>query len=159
MPKRKVACESTATNTLKDHLTASVAPKRSRRKQPEDDDEIVEKATAALLTATTITNNTAQDENIATKPKKTKKTSTKKKKKDKDDQSNDCDDDDDGDGDGEADKEESKVTKEPRYKRQDFCRPSDGKEWNLKIVSFNVNGIRAWLQVCKLKSTAYTLIK
>jgi len=34
----------------------------------------------------------------------------------------------------------------PKYDVDKFKQTSNGKDWNLKIVSWNVNGIRAWLE-------------
>ena len=34
-----------------------------------------------------------------------------------------------------------------KYDAEEFKKPSNGKEWNLKIASWNVNGVRAWLEV------------
>ena len=39
-----------------------------------------------------------------------------------------------------------------KYDKEEYKKASNGKEWNLKIVSWNVNGIRAWLEVFFNKS-------
>ena len=43
----------------------------------------------------------------------------------------------------ESDKSETST----KYNSEEFKTASNGKEWNLKIVSWNVNGIRAWIEV------------
>ena len=158
--KRKVAESAAATKTLKDHFMAA-ASKRSK-KDAEDEDQVVEEAVNKMQPATAATDNTTLDDEkkeskatskdvVATAPTKTKTASiflkakkASKKSKGKEDEGNDCDDDNDEDA-----EEESKVQKESRYNKADFIRPSDGKGWNFKIVSFNVNGVRAWLQVSR----------
>ena len=59
---------------------------------------------------------------------------------------------DDENGDEEEDavvEKEGKNGKESKYNysKEEFSKPSNGKDWNLKIVSWNVNGIRAWCEV------------
>jgi len=42
----------------------------------------------------------------------------------------------------------------PALEDQDFsssAKTADGKPWNLKIVSWNINGIRAWVKVGVVK--------
>lgn len=34
-----------------------------------------------------------------------------------------------------------------KYDKEEFKNPSNGKDWNFKISSWNVNGVRAWLEV------------
>ena len=34
-----------------------------------------------------------------------------------------------------------------KYDQEAFKNPLNGKEWNLKISSWNINGVRAWLEV------------
>lgn len=34
-----------------------------------------------------------------------------------------------------------------KYDKEEFKNPGNEKDWNLKIASWNVNGIRAWLGV------------
>lgn len=41
----------------------------------------------------------------------------------------------------------------PNYKPEDFKKPSNGKEYNLKMVTFNVNGIRACIEVILILSS------
>lgn len=46
-----------------------------------------------------------------------------------------------------------KTTKEEtssKYDKKEFESTSNGNDYNLKIVSWNINGIRAWLDVIKL---------
>jgi hypothetical protein len=33
------------------------------------------------------------------------------------------------------------------FSKDEFKNPSNGKEWNLKITTWNINGVRAWLKV------------
>ena len=54
------------------------------------------------------------------------------------------DDDEEDEESQEAQKDDSTATK---YDKEEFKRTTDGKEWNLKIVSWNINGIRAWVEV------------
>lgn len=44
-------------------------------------------------------------------------------------------------------KEHTESKKELLYNKDDFKNSSNGKEWNLKLVTWNINGIRAWIQV------------
>lgn len=79
---------------------------------------------------------------VSEKDKKTKitsgaKTKTKSKKNEKEDQ-------DENDTQSESKLETDSTTK---YNSEDFKTPTNGKEYNLKIVSWNVNGIRAWIDV------------
>ncbi len=39
-----------------------------------------------------------------------------------------------------------------KYDSHEFREPSNGKEWNFKIASWNVNGVRAWLEVGRVKA-------
>ncbi len=39
------------------------------------------------------------------------------------------------------------VSAAPRWKSEDFRYDKEGKEWNLKLVTWNINGIRAWMEV------------
>lgn len=46
--------------------------------------------------------------------------------------------------------EETPDKESKKVKTDDFssdAKTSDGKKWNLKIVSWNVDGLRAWLKV------------
>ena len=122
--KRKVAESAAATKTLKDHFMAA-ASKRSK-KDAEDEDQVVEEAVNKMQPATAATDNTTQDD----EKKESKLTAYTKEAASKDVVATDAE-------------EESMVQKESRYNKADFIRPSDGKGWNFKIVSFNVNGVRA----------------
>lgn len=43
--------------------------------------------------------------------------------------------------------EDQKPAVDLKYSRQDFKKASNGKEWNFKIASWNINGVRAWIEV------------
>lgn len=74
-----------------------------------------------------------QQENIVEKKQATKpKKANKSKKKENSDEE-------------EEDSNESKATL--KYDKEEFKNPGNGKIWNFKISSWNVNGIRAWLGV------------
>jgi rare lipoprotein A (peptidoglycan hydrolase) len=45
------------------------------------------------------------------------------------------------------DKDEEEVETSSIYKKEDFIKTSNGKEYNFKITSWNINGIRAWIEV------------
>lgn len=66
-------------------------------------------------------------------------------KKTKQAKSKDKDDDDEEDEDG----ENTKIKEIPKYDSAEFKKPSNGKDYNLKMVTFNVNGIRAAIEVNK----------
>ena len=69
--------------------------------------------------------------------------STKKKKTKKEDEDDEEDDD-------EEENEKSKQKELPKYDSNEFKKPSNGKDYNLKMVTFNVNGIRASIEVIYL---------
>lgn len=39
------------------------------------------------------------------------------------------------------------VSHVPKWSGEDFKYEKEGKEWNLKMVTWNINGIRAWMEV------------
>ena len=58
-------------------------------------------------------------------------------------------------GDGDAPKLKKKATRDqiPTVEAMDFsseAKTKDGKSWNWKFASMNVNGIRAWAEVKKI---------
>lgn len=48
---------------------------------------------------------------------------------------------------GDEETSDKKDTPSVTYSSDKFKNPSNGKEWNFKISSWNINGIRAWLDV------------
>ena len=77
-------------------------------------------------------------------PSKKAKQATKPKPAAKKKKSEDDDDD-------EENGENSELTN-VKFNKEDFKDSSNGKPYNLKIVSWNINGIRAWLEVDNLES-------
>lgn len=43
--------------------------------------------------------------------------------------------------------EQQKPVVDLKYNSEDFKEASNGKEWNFKIASWNINGVRAWIEV------------
>jgi hypothetical protein len=43
--------------------------------------------------------------------------------------------------------EKGVVERSSRWSSEDFAAGMEGKQWNLKIVTWNINGIRAWIEV------------
>lgn len=58
------------------------------------------------------------------------------------------DNEDDDNNEAEADEVEGKSN--TKYTKEEFKAASNGKPYNFKIVSWNINGIRAWLEVNRL---------
>jgi len=48
---------------------------------------------------------------------------------------------------GENNKTETSTSTSKLYDKDEFAKCSNGKDWNFKICSWNINGIRAWLEV------------
>lgn len=90
----------------------------------------IENATAKKVVQPKINNHF-----ISNVTKKTKQ--AKSKDKDEDDEENEDD----------EDKEDTKIKEIPKYDSAEFKKPSNGKDYNLKMVTFNVNGIRASIEV------------
>ncbi len=90
----------------------------------------IENATAKKVVQPKINNHF-----ISNGTKKTKQ--AKSKDKDQDDEENEDD----------EDKEDTKIKEIPKYDSAEFKKPSNGKDYNLKMVTFNVNGIRASIEV------------
>ena len=44
-------------------------------------------------------------------------------------------------------KEKAEAKKELIYDKDDFKNSSNNKDWNMKLVTWNINGIRAWIEV------------
>lgn len=56
----------------------------------------------------------------------------------------------DNDDDDEAEADEVESKSNVKYTKEEFKTASNGKPYNFKIVSWNINGIRAWLEVNSL---------
>ena len=70
-------------------------------------------------------------------------------KKTKQAKSKDKDEEDDEENEDDEDGENTKIKELPKYDSAEFKKPSNGKDYNLKMVTFNVNGIRASIEVNK----------
>lgn len=53
--------------------------------------------------------------------------------------------------------QQQKPAGDLKYNKQDFTEASNGKEWNFKIASWNINGVRAWIEVSPSLSRADSL--
>lgn len=56
----------------------------------------------------------------------------------------------DNEDDDEAEANEVEDKSNVKYTKEEFKAASNGKPYNFKIVSWNINGIRAWLEVNRL---------
>jgi hypothetical protein len=81
---------------------------------------------------------------IAASAKKTKATTNGEKKAKAKSKKDDTEEQDENGTPSESTK--SEATSTTKFSKEEFQKASNGKEWNLKIVSWNVNGIRAWIE-------------
>lgn len=163
--KRKVD-SSPAVPLVKDPFTAAAAKKKKKEDLNSSDVEIIKPETDQEVNNLNSHANGKTEINLEvdskeeTEPKQSEKEATaqsngksnkkvaaifsKSKKTNKNEK-------DDENGDEEEDavvEKEGKNGKESKYNysKEEFSKPSNGKDWNLKIVSWNVNGIRAWCE-------------
>lgn len=143
--KRKVEAVSPGTPIVSDPFSAAKKSKnQTEEKQPAKEEKVViDKEILAESQAIDIekaVKSTVQlkiNNLFAAKPSDTngkeKAKKSKKKTEEDDDEEN-----------GDANDESESARKDlPKYVAEDFKKPSNGKDYNLKMVTFNVNGIRA----------------
>lgn len=141
---------TTESPTVKDPFTASKRLKKTESTasasavDDENEVEILEEIEAKKEEKKT-TNLKSDDGSKANDKTPTKITVTKSKKSTKSDGSEEND-----EAGGEEKESKSAASTIVKYDKEEFKKASNGQEWNLKIVSWNMNGIRAWLEVSYL---------
>jgi len=137
---------------VKDPFSAAAAAKKSKINEKNVPNETEHDKESNTGTVSKETNNieTPQIKSrspspIAESAKKTKATTNgeKKAKAKAKSKKDDTEEQDENDTPSESKTEAANTTK---FSKEEFQKASNGKEWNLKIVSWNVNGIRAWIE-------------
>ena len=143
---------SSANPLVSDPFSASKKSRKDAKLHDESNEEIITIDQKILAESQSIDIDRATAKNVV-QPKikaifESKKTETnvnKKKSKDKEEEDEESEEVDNGKTELKKDLKKDLV----KYDPNDFKIPSNGKEYNLKMITFNVNGIRASIEVCE----------
>lgn len=131
------------TPLVKDPFAAAASAKKTKLDEKKLDNEIISERGEAIsdVKKTKVKSRSPSpvNEKVAKKAKVTNEGKARAKSKKKENEEKDEDD----------TPSESKSEATVKYDSEEFKTPSNGKEYNLKIVSWNVNGIRAWIDVIR----------